>query len=227
MQDFFDVLSACPLFEGIAGEELTAMMGCLGGKKEKIPKGEPVFLEGDPAWFVGVVLSGAVQVVRDDYYGNRSVMTVAEPGDMFAEAFSCAGMEKLPASAIALTDSQVMYMDCARVLHLCGNACPFHNRLVSNLLRALARKNLALSRKIQIMSHKTTRDKIMAYLLEQAKMRQSSQFTIPYDRQALADHLGVERSAMSAEISKLKKMGLIDTNGSWFHILQEKDQPSR
>ncbi|MDD5932040.1 MAG: Crp/Fnr family transcriptional regulator [Oscillospiraceae bacterium] len=218
MEHFFEVLLTCPLFAGIRREELTSMLDCLGGKTVEISKGAPVFLEGDPAQFVGVVLSGAIQILRDDYYGNRSVMTAVEPGELFGEAFSCAGIKTLPVSAIALKNSTVLLLDCKHVLTVCPKACQFHNQLVNNLLRVMARKNLALSQKIQVMSHKTTKEKLMAYLLDQAKRKQSPEFVIPYDRQALADYLGVERSAMSAEISKLKKAGIIDSKGSWFRI---------
>ena len=218
MEHFFEVLLTCPLFAGIRREELTSMLDCLGGKTVEISKGAPVFLEGDPAQFVGVVLSGAIQILRDDYYGNRSVMTAVEPGELFGEAFPCAGIKTLPVSAIALKNSTVLLLDCKHVLTVCPKACQFHNQLVNNLLRVMARKNLALSQKIQVMSHKTTKEKLMAYLLDQAKRKQSPEFVIPYDRQALADYLGVERSAMSAEISKLKKAGIIDSKGSWFRI---------
>jgi CRP-like cAMP-binding protein len=189
-----------------------------------VEKGAPVFLEGDSADFVGVVLSGAVQIVRDDYYGKRSVIAAAEQGELFAEAFSCAGIETMPVSAFALCDSRVMLLRCRRVLTVCSSACRFHQKLIDNLLRVVARKSLMLSEKIQLMSCKTTREKLMAYLLEQAKRRGSSEFVIPYDRQALADHLGVERSAMSAEIGKLKREGVIDTKGSRFLVKKQSDK---
>lgn len=219
METTFEILSQCPLFAGITQPEMTAMIRCLGGKITGIAKGDPVFLEGDPARFVGVVLSGAVQVVRDDYYGNRSVLTVVSPGGLFAEAFACAGLETLPVSAVALQPSTVLFLDCQRILTGCAQACPFHSRLVHNLLQGIAKKNLVLTRKIRCMSQKTTREKLMAFLLDQAKQQGSAEFVIPYDRQALADYLGVERSAMSAEISKMKNAGLIDSSGSFFRVL--------
>ncbi len=216
MQKYMDVLSNCPLFQGINTTEINTIIECLKGKSITVAKGSPVFLEGDPAWFVGVVLSGALQVIREDYYGNRSVLAVLQPGEMFAEAFSCAGLEKLPVSAIALKDSEVLLLDCRHVMTSCNKACHFHSVLIKNLLQDMAQKNLVLARKIRYMSEKTTREKLMSYLMDQAKQQKRAEFTIPYDRQSLADYLGVERSAMSAEISKLKKEGVIDTRGSWF-----------
>ena len=147
------------------------------------------------------------------------MLTVVSPGGLFGEAFACAGVETLPVSAIALESTSVLLLDCKRVLTSCPNACPFHGNLVRNLLGGIARKNLILTQKIRCMSQKTTREKLMEFLLEQAKQQGSPEFVIPYDRQALADYLGVERSAMSAEISKLKKAGRIDCTGSRFRVL--------
>lgn len=218
MKDFFEILSKCPLFNGMEQSDLNSMIACLNGKTMDVPKGNPVFLEGTPARFAGVVLSGAVQVVREDYYGNRSIMAILQPGELFAEVFSFAGLETMPVSVIASKDSKVLLLDCRRVLTPCTNSCPFHSILLKNLLQGMAQKNLALSQKIRYMSQKSTKEKLMAFLLDQAKQHKSTEFVIPYDRQALADYLGVERSAMSAEISKLKKSGQIDTKGSWFRI---------
>ena len=218
MEEYFEVLSLCPLFAGIEAPELSEMLSCLGGRILKIAKGSPVFLEGDPAKYVGVVLSGSVQVVRDDFYGHRSVLTAVAPGGLFGEAFACAGLETLPVSVIAQQSGAVLLLDCKRVLSGCSNACAFHSILIRNLLQGISQKNLALTRKIRCMSRKTTREKLMEYLLEQAKQCGSAEFAIPFDRQALADYLGVERSAMSAEIGKLKKEGLLDSNGSFFRI---------
>lgn len=220
MEKYFEVLARCPLFAGIRQEEAAEMLKCLGGRVVKFPKGSPVFLEGDPAKFMGVVLEGAVQVVREDYYGNRSVLTVVGPGGLFAEAFAYAGVDTLPVSVFALQESAVLLLDCGRVLTGCANACAFHARLISNLLRGISRKNLTLTQKIRYMSRKTTREKLLEYLMDQAKLHGSDTFTIPYDRQALADFLGVERSAMSAEIGKLRRAGVLETKGAWFRILK-------
>ena len=216
MENFFEILSQCPLFDGIAASEFENVLKCLDAKSMELSKGGPVFLEGDPAQFVGVVLDGAVQILREDYYGNRSVLTVLEPGELFAEVFSCAGLKAMPVSAISIKNSTVLLLNCRQLFAVCENTCRFHNQLLQNLLQVMAMKNLAMTQKIRYMSQKTTKDKLMAFLLDQAKQNGSLEFTIPYDRQTLADYLGVERSAMSAELSKLKKIGQIDTKGSWF-----------
>ncbi|MBO5486480.1 MAG: Crp/Fnr family transcriptional regulator [Eubacterium sp.] len=216
MKKYYGILSQCPLFEGIEQGELDEIIRRLNGKKVNVSKGNPVFLEGDSARYIGVVLLGTVHVVREDYYGNRSVMAVLQPGEMFAEAFSCAGIETMPVSVIALTDCEVLLLDCRHIFASGSTSCHYHSLLMRNLLQGMAQKNLALAEKIRYMSQKTTKEKLMAYLLEQAKQQGSKEFVIPHNRQSLADYLGVERSAMSAEISKLKKSGVIDTRGSWF-----------
>ena len=221
MEAYFEILSRCPLFSGISRQELSEMLRCLEGRILPVSKGSPVFLEGDPAKYVGVVLSGSVQVIRDDFYGNRSVLTAVPPGGLFGEAFACAGLETLPVSVMAAQNSTVLLLDCKKVLSGCSSACAFHSRLIQNLLRGISQKNLILTRKIRCMSRKTTREKLMEYLLEQAKQQGSAEFVIPYDRQSLADYLGVERSAMSAEIGKLKREGILDCRGSFFRIKKQ------
>lgn len=219
MEKFFDLILQNVLFHGIGKEDLPSLLNCLNARVEDYPKGAPVFLEGDPAGFIGFVLEGSVQIVHDDFYGNRSLLTVAEQGETFAEAFACADIDTMPLSGFAVQDCKIMHLECKRMLTVCTNACGFHNTLVKNLLQDVAQKSLLLSRKVQFMSQKTTKEKIMAYLLDQAKQKNATEFTIPLDRQALADFLGVERSAMSAELSKLRKSGVLDSKGSWFRLL--------
>lgn len=220
MEKYFEILSDTPLFRGIAREKLSGLLGCLGARTEAFSKGDPVFLEGDPAGFIGLVLEGTVEIVRDDFYGNRSLLTLAQPGELFAEAFACAGAEAMPVSGYAARSSLVMWMECRNMITTCSNSCVFHNVLVKNLLQVMARKNLQLSRKIQFMSRKTTREKLMEYLLDQAKQQKSPEFEIPLNRQALADFLGVERSAMSAELGKLRRAGVLESTGSHFRLLE-------
>lgn len=222
MEKYYNILSATPLFAGISCGELASMLSCLGARVVNVAKGDPVFLEGDPAEFLGLVLEGSVQIVRDDYYGNRSIMAYAGEGELFAESFVCAKVDTMPVSCYALRDSKVMLFACQKMLTVCSNACRFHNQLVKNLLQVVAQKNLNLSRKIQFMSQKTTREKLMAYLLDCAKRTGSSEFVIPFDRQTLADYLSVERSAMSAELSKLRRDGILESTGAHFRLLNQK-----
>ncbi len=221
MKEFFGILKRCDLFAGIAEADLGGMLACLGADTVTVRKGNAVFSEGEPARYVGIVLEGTVQIVQDDYYGNRSILAQAGPGELIGETFACAGVSSLPVSVIACEDSTILRIDCCRITRSCSSACEFHNRLILNLLQVVAAKNLSFHKKLEITSQRTTREKLMAYLLWQAKEHHSSAFTIPFDRQGLADYLGVERSAMSAELSKLRKDGIIDFDRSHFTIKTE------
>ncbi|MBQ8796795.1 MAG: Crp/Fnr family transcriptional regulator [Oscillospiraceae bacterium] len=219
MKNFHPVMAKCPLFEGVAGEDLIAMMGCIGGNVVTVSREQPVFLEGEPAKYVGMVLSGAVRLERQDYYGNRSIIAHIKPAELFGETYACAGIPALPISVIADVDSQVLLMDCRRITTSCAGACAFHSRVIHNLLRLVATKNLVYDQKIQITARRSTREKLMAYLHSEAKRQGSNSFSIPYDRQELADYLEVDRSGLSAEISKLRKEGILESQKSQFTLL--------
>lgn len=219
MKKYFDLLMKNPLFGGISCEDLGSLLTCLNAKTVVFPKGAPVFLEGDPAGSIGFVLEGSVQIVRDDFFGNRSLLTVAEKGELFGESYACANVETMPVSGYAVQESRILWLECRKMLTVCSNACHFHTTLVKNLLQVVAHKNLLLGRKIQFMSQKTTQEKLMAYLLDQAKQKGNSEFSIPLSRQALADYLGVKRSAMSAELSKLRAAGILESKGSSFRLI--------
>ncbi len=219
MQNYYEVLDRCPLFDGIRLEDLSAMLGCIGGRKQSVSKGQSICREGDPAQNVGMVLSGAVRLERTDYYGNRSIVAHIGPGELFGETYACAGVQSLPIAVVADADSVVLLMDCRRITTTCSSACAFHNRIIFNLLKLVATKNLIFDQKIQITSRRTTREKLMAYLVNQAKLQGSSSFTIPYDRQELADYLEVDRSGLSAQISKLSKEGVLTSEKRKFTLL--------
>lgn len=216
-----EILKNCPLFAGIEAENLAPMLGCLGAKAVSYGKNEAVFTEGDAIHQLGIVLSGTVQIVKMDFFGNRSIVASIGSGQLFGESFACANVPALPVSVIASEQSEILLVDCRRITLTCSNACAFHNRMVLNLLQVMAQKNLLFNRKVEILSQRSTREKLMTYLLEEAKRSHSDSFTIPFDRQGLADFLGVERSALSAEISKLRREGVLENTRSEFKILAE------
>ena len=220
MKEFDPILERCPLFDGIRMENLGAMLGCLGARKVTAAKDQPIFREGDEATHVGIVLSGAVQMIREDFYGNRSIVAHIGPAQVFGETYACAGITALPISVVADEDSQVLLIDCRRITVSCTNACVFHSQIIFNLLRLVANKNLIFDQKIQVTSKRSTREKLMTYLLNQAKLQNANSFTIPYDRQELADYLEVDRSGLSAEISKLRREGVLECEKNRFRLLK-------
>ena len=218
MEKYFDVLSNCALFDSIDREDIPGLLACLGASVRRITKNQQILTEGEPAKLLGILLSGSAEIVNQDIYGNRSILSRIVPGELFGESFACAGTASLPVSVVANEDSDVMLIDCRRITISCTNACGFHNQMIYNLLQSVAVRNLEFHQKLEIISKRTTRDKLMAYLLSEAKRHSSNSFTIPYDRQSLADYLNVERSAMSAELSKLQKDGILTTNRSHFTL---------
>lgn len=219
MKKYFKILKKCPLFDQINDEDLIKLLTCFGAKVDFFDKKYTIFSEGSPTRYIGIVLSGSAQIIQIDYNGNRSILSNVGPAEMFAEAFACAGIRSMPVSVIAQEPSEIMLIDSEHILHTCSNNCGFHRQIIFNLMRDLAKKTIIFHQKIDVISKRTTREKLMAYLSLQAKKAESNRFEIPFDRQELADYLEVERSGLSAEISKMKKEGIIDSYKSYFEIL--------
>ena len=219
MKNYSEAIKKCPLFDGIDDTELERMLHCLGAKIVEFDKKFTIFAEGTPATKIGIMLEGAAQTVQVDYYGNRSILGDIARGDMFGEAFACAETPALPVSVIASEPSVVMLISCSHILHTCHNSCGFHQRLIFNLMKDLATKNIAFHKRIEITSKRSTREKLLAYLAMQAKKANSNFFSSPFDRQELADYLEVDRSGLSSEISKLKNEGMIDCYKNTFKLL--------
>ena len=219
MIKYFNVLRKCPLFNSINDTQLEKMLTCLGAKVISFDKKYTIIAEGNQAKYIGIVLSGSAQITRIDYYGNRSILSSLEPSEVFCEAFACAEVASLPVSIIANEPCDVMLIDCNHILHTCSNNCGFHQQLIFNLMKDLAIKNIAFHQRLEIMSKRSTREKLMAYLMLQTKKNNSNSFTIPFDRQELADYLEVDRSGLSAEISKLRAEGVLESSKKHFTIL--------
>lgn len=219
MEKYFEIIRKCPLFEGIEDKDLLGLMGCLGAKLMSFEKKYTIFTEGSRAKYLGIILSGSAQIIQLDYYGNRSILSVIEASELFGEAFACAELEAIPVSVVANEACDVLLIECERILHTCSKACGFHQKLIFNLMKDIATKAIMFQQKIEIVSKRSTREKLLAYLNIQSKKAGSRSFDIPFDRQELADYLEVERSGLSAEISKLRKEGILISNKNSFELL--------
>ena len=219
MKKYLEILKKCSLFQEIEDADLLKMLGCLGARVGHYDKKYTIFAEGSSARYIGVVLTGSAQITQVDYYGNRSILAEMGAGEVFGEAFACAGVSAIPISVIANEPSDIMILDSGHILHTCSNHCGFHQRLIFNLMKDLANKTLMFHQRIEITSKRTTREKLMAYLMMRSKQTGSRRFEIPFDRQELADYLEVDRSGLSAEISKMRREGLIKSEKNRFEIL--------
>lgn len=218
MKEYFPFLTRVPLFEGIGQEELPRMLGCLNAGTAVYRKGEIILREGEPVRRVGVVVSGQVQVVKEDFSGNRNILAEIVPGGLFAESYACVHSVSLPVTVVSAAESVILWLDYTGIVSPCASACGFHTRLVENMMSVLASKNILLSRKIEHISKRTTREKLLAYLSDQAAEQGSREFEIAFNRQELADYLCVDRSAMSGELGKMQREGILSFHSNHFRL---------
>lgn len=205
-------ISALPLFRGVPAEELPALLARASARTCAFQKGELLLRRGDVTRRLGLVLEGSVHIIREDFWGNRSIVGLAGPGEVFAESYALAG-EPLEVSVLAAAPGAALFLEADGLTDA---------RLTANLLHLLARKNLMLTRKMRHMARRTTRDKLLSYLSAQALAAGSSEFDIPMDRQQLADYLAVDRSAMSAALGKLRDEGVLTFRKNHFRLLGEE-----
>lgn len=218
MKKYLGMLKKCPLFDKIEEKDLENMLYCLSAKNKIYKKNDFIFSEEDKPTYVGIIVSGSVCVVKEDFWGNRSILAKLGEGDLFGEAFSCAEIESLPVSVVASENTEVILIDYKKIITTCSAACVFHSHLINNMIKILANKNIMMTRKIQHIAKRTTREKLLSYLSEQAIKCKSNEFKIPFNRQELADYLSVDRSAMSNELSKMRDEGIIEFSKNEFKI---------
>ena len=221
MKDFLSVICSSQLFSGVTETELTAVLACLDAKKTDFPKEAYLMHTGDTAEAIGLVLSGSVLIIQEDIWGNRNILSRTAPGQTYAAAFACAPNSVSNVSVVTETPTTVLFLNVKRLLTVCPSACAHHSRIIRNLVGTLAHKNLALSRRSLHTGPRTIRARLLSYLGEQARRAGSRSFTIPFDRQQLADYLNVERSALSNELSKMQRDGLLTCRRSSFCLLCE------
>lgn len=212
------------LFCGMAQEEVEALLGCLGSRTRQYEKGGTIYHVGQTITEIGLVLSGGVIIESGDFWGNNSVLGYVEAGQLFGETYACIPGEPLMVQVSACEKSEVLFLSVSRLFEACPRACGRHTKLIMNLAQIFARKNLGLSRRILHTSPKSVRGRLLSYLSEQAKLNGNCRFTIPYNRQQLADYLGVNRSAMSGELSKMREEGALDYKKNVFVLRQTKLQ---
>lgn len=214
----FNILKDVYLFNQIAPEEFLRLLPCLSPTTARYRKNDIIFLEGTDVTRVGILLSGNAHVIKEDIWGNRTIISDLGTKDLFGESFSCAKVKKLPVTVVAASDCEVLFIEYKRILTTCTSACVFHAKLIENMMSILASKNILLQDKLQILSKPTTREKLLAYLNSQSQKLGSLTFMIPFDRQQLADYLCVDRSAMTKELGRLRDEGLISFHRSSFKL---------
>ena len=216
MKKDIDILITSPLFTGIDDIDLSSMLNCLSAKKAAFTKDTYILSAGNTATDVGIVLSGSVNIIKEDFWGNRAILAKMQSGEMFGEAFAFARLQKLPVSVVAAEKSEVLFVDFKKITSTCSSSCLFHTQLIQNILKILAQKNIMLTQKLEHIVKRTTREKLLSYMSEQAIKSGTNSFIIPFNRQELADYLSVDRSAMSNELSKLRDEGILEFSKNHF-----------
>lgn len=209
------ILRNTGLFEGIEDDEMETMLKCLGAFTRRYAKDEFLFRRGDRTECLGVVLTGNVRVVREDWWGNRTVLGDVGAGMPICTEYACTS-DPLDVSIVANEPTEVMFLDVGRAANVCNSSCKFHNRLVKNLMRNLAGTSMVMNRRLDQLAKRSTREKICAFLSDQARAAGSSDFMIGMNRQEMADYLGVDRSAMSTELGKMQREGIIEFQKNHF-----------
>ena len=207
-------ITECGLFAELAPESIDQLLESWGCSAQYYRAGEAVLSEGEKAGRVGLVLSGSVNVEKHDIYGNCGIFATLGEGELFAEAFAFSGVPLMSVTVKAAEDCAVLMMNGSDVLS--------EPELAASMVKLIAKKTFRFDQRIEVISQRRTRDKLLTYLQQQADMSGSDSFVIPYDRQGLADYLGVERSGLSVELNRLVREGLITAEGPSFTICREK-----
>lgn len=214
----YKFLIKTPIFREVTEAEAKAMLECLQTSHKTYGKNDIIYQSGTHVETLGLVLNGSVNIENYDVWGNKNILDNVPAGQLFGEAYACLPNERLMVNVVAAQESEILFLNMKRLLNTCPTACQYHSQLIQNLLAVMAQKNLNLTHKIFHTSPKSIRERLLSYLSFQAIKQGKYQFEIPFNRQQLADYLGVDRSAMSNELSKMKRDGLIAFKKNLFYL---------
>jgi len=203
---------------------MLAILRCFSVRVKKYSKNEIIFLAGEKIGRVGIILTGKVNIIKEDYEGNRSIIAEFQAGNLFGEAFSFADAENITVTVISSIDSEILFIDANKIFTICPSACAYHSRLIRNMLEIISAKNILLNEKIDVISKRTIRNRLLTFLQLQSQKYTSNSFSIPFNRQELADYLCVDRSALSAELSKLQSEGLLTFSHNEFILHRTEEE---
>lgn len=219
MQPDYRLLEGIPLFKGIRQTEFGALFACVGTKTQHFEKGDFILLNGSDANFIGIVLSGRVQIIKEDIFGNRAILNDLGAKAVFGESFVCGGSYTLTVSVQAAQASDILFLPFERVMHMCPSACGFHNTLIKNMVELVANKNIKLMESLEITTKRSLREKMLTYLSQLAQEQGATTVTAPLGRVDLADFLGADRSALTRELNRMQEDGLIEFEKNTYTLL--------
>ncbi len=218
-----EVLQKMPLFRGMTDKEIQDLLKSLNAKKQSYEKNDIILHAGSKPGVIGIVLSGSVTILSDDIWGNRTILSHVENGGLFAEAYALLEDVPMLVDVMANEDCSILLLKTKGILSSAGSQNSWDYKFLRNLLLISSKKNLNLSGRSFHTSPKTIRERVMSYLNTFALQNDSTEFDIPFNRQQLADYLNLERSALSKELGKMQKEGIIKTRKSHFKLLVPSD----
>lgn len=219
MENKINILKKSKLFSNIDNQELISVLTCLNAKVARYSKGSYVFAEGEIIDKIGIVIEGELHIIKTDYYGRENIIASVTCGNVFAESAACSSARRLPVDVIANTGTEIVFIDYKRMVTTCAKTCSYHTLLINNMISVIADKNVMLNTKLDYLSKRLTKEKVLAYLYDQSKKNRSKVFRIPFNREQLANYLSVDRSAMSNELSKLAADKIIRYKKNEFELL--------
>ena len=205
------------LFEGLKEEEIDAFLSCSNAKTLQLKKGEEVFSSGEKITQVALVIKGTLAVSQVDWWGRRDILSSVNKNNLFGGGYAYSGSQEHSLSVNASCDSEIILIDAQKLITPCSKACFYHSKIMVNLIKILAKRNVTLIEKIKNLSARTTREKILSLLSYHSK---DKTVTLPYNRQEMADYLCVDRASLSRELSNLQKEGIIKYNKNKFILLK-------
>lgn len=218
MREYLNILKRTKIFEGLADDEILSVLACLSTTVKNFKKNTLIYSEGDTANFIGIIISGEVQTQKIDFSGNANIVSTLYAADLIAAVASYTADRLLPFDVLAASDVEVLCLNNSCLVRTCCKACLFHTKIIENMLRITAEKNLRLSAKIDILTKRTIREKIISFLYSQSKKSKGERFTVNMSRRQMAEYLSVNRSALSRELCKMQNEGLLEFKNNSFRL---------
>lgn len=206
----------CELFKGLSEVEFQKIGKCFNVKNISYKKEQNILSNTKNVGTVGIVVSGEAQLVHYDYNGNRTILAEYTEGDVFGDIFSNIGNGEI--SVQAKRDSQIMFLDYEHIINRCKKNCTYHNTIIQNMLSILSKRIYEQNERIEVLTKRTIRDKLLKYFNSKTKVTASKVIYLPFTYTDLADYLGIDRSAMMRELKNLKDEGFITTKGKMIRI---------
>lgn len=219
MQKFYPILAKCSLFKNIKEDEYPTLLSCINSNTKNFRLGEYIFLTGDKVNHLGIILSGSVEIIKENPAGTRHIMDFLGPANIFAEGIVCTVERIAPVTVRAKENSIILFVPFERIAKTCSTSCSFHTHLIENMMMILGEKNFGLNHKIELLMLKGMREKLATYLINESKMQHSMTFQIIPNRNELSEYLNVSRTSMCRELARMKKQKILDYYLNSFKIL--------